>query len=369
MTSLARSATSCVASVFDGPDRPFRLERITVPALSRGEVLVRVICCTICGSDLHTFHGRRSAPAPSILGHETIGVIQELKDAEFWDHNGHLLQPGDRVTWSIAVSCGDCFFCSRDLTQKCERVFKYGHQRLDGVEGPAGGLSEFCVLRRGTAIFRIPDEVSDLAACPASCATATVVAAVRYAGELAGETVLVQGAGMLGITACALASVSGAAQIIVMDPDPARLSLAREFGATLAIDPSAEPEGVGEHIRELTHGRGVDVAFEFSGVSDSVELALTLLRNGGRYVLAGAVFPSRPLSISAETVVRGLLRIQGLHNYAAPDLGRALEFLARHGRQHKFERLVSRTFPLSRTTEAFRDAGEERLLRVAIIPD
>ncbi len=368
-SSPPSSPASSVAAVFDGPGRPFRVEQVPILALNTGEVLVRTSCCTICGSDLHTFQGRRPAPFPSILGHEAIGVIQEMKGGGLSDHNGHPLRPGDRITWSITASCGNCFFCRRGLTQKCEFLFKYGHQEQNDAQGPAGGLSEFCVLRNGTAIFRIPEEIPDLAACPANCATATVVAAARYAGDVTEETVLVQGAGMLGITACALANVSNASTIIVIDPDPVRRSLARQFGATVVLDPAAGADDISEQVRELTHGRGVDAAFEFSGAPESVELGLPLLRNGGRYVLAGAVFPSRSLSLNAETVVRRLIRIQGLHNYTAPDLAGALVFLARHGSSYKFEKLVSSGFPLSRTTEAFRYAGEEHPLRVAVMPD
>src|SRR5262249_22247776 len=141
-----------------------------------------------------------------------------------------------------------CRLCVSGLPQKCESLFKYGHEAFCAGRGPSGGLSEYCVLRRGTAIFPVPPELPDLVAATASCAAATVMAAVRAAGPLAGSRVLIQGAGMLGLTAAAVTLESGAT-VFVSDPDPVRLRNAASFGAN--------PHQIGD--------RSIDVAFEFSG--------------------------------------------------------------------------------------------------------
>ena len=129
------------AMVFGGAGLPLEPQRFTLSELAPGEVLAEVICCTLCGSDLHTFAGRRQGPAPTILGHEILGRVVEIGgDGSLSDWNGQPLNIGDRITWSIAASCGQCFFCERDLPQKCERLFKYGHQATDSAS-PLSGKS------------------------------------------------------------------------------------------------------------------------------------------------------------------------------------------------------------------------------------
>ena len=118
---------------------------------------------------------------------------------------------GDRITWTLCASCGRCSNCRRGLPQKCEHLFKYGHEALAG-DRPSGGLATHCVLRPGTTIFVVPDELPDSVACPANCATATVMASIRLLQEVTpvqGRTVLIAGMGMLGLTAAAVCSRVG----------------------------------------------------------------------------------------------------------------------------------------------------------------
>ena len=115
------------AVVFHGAGQPLELCELPIPPLEPDELLVEVTLSTICGSDLHTFAGRRSCDCPTILGHEITGRVVELNGTAL-DLFGDEVRPGDRITWSIAASCGRCFFCSNTLPQKCERLAKYGHE-------------------------------------------------------------------------------------------------------------------------------------------------------------------------------------------------------------------------------------------------
>lgn len=320
------------AALFDGPGLPLRLASFRETAPQPGEVLVRVTACTICGSDLHTLAGRRPAPAPSILGHEAVGIE---------------VATGRRVTWSIMASCGQCERCRRGMEQKCERLFKYGHAEHTGA--PSGGLSELIVLRPGTTMLEVPADLPDEVVCPANCATATVAACLRVAGAVRGKSVLVQGAGLLGLTAAAMAASEGAASVHVIEPDAGRRELAKQFGAT-AVDAETAPP--------------VDVAFEFSGRAS----AMPALRVGGVWVLAGAVFTVPPVPIDPEAIVRGLWRIEGVHNYRPVDLATALQFLAGPGRGFPFAALVPRSFPLAEVNAALDYVAAERPPRVMIRP-
>lgn len=350
------------AAVFAGPGKRFHVELLSIPQLAPGEALVRVRLCTLCGSDLHTFTGRRHGPTPCVLGHEMVGEIAEL-NGEKADATGRKLAVGDRVTWAVADSCGLCFFCTHALPQKCERLKKYGHHAHDSNRGPSGGLTTHCHLWPGTAVVRVPDSVPDEVAAPAMCATATVAGAIRQAGELRGATVLILGAGMLGLTAAAMSAAAGAVPIVA-DTNPDRLATAKRFGTAHAANVSELPN----LLKELTDGRGADVVLELAGVSPSVETALSSARVGGTVMLVGSVFPVPAVAVSPETVVRRCLRIVGSHNYAPEDLVSAVDFLAGAGATYPFAELVPRTLPLDEVNEAFRAAEAEKPFRLGVRP-
>ena len=246
MTARAR------AMVFDGPDRPLRFQEMDLPTPAAGELPVKVVMTTLCGSDLHTFSGHRSTPCPTVLGHEVLGTIAALPPGECpTDALNQRLTVGDRVTWSVAVHCGKCFFCRHDLPQKCEQLFKYGHEKLHPQHAPNGGLADVCHLKAGTTVFRVPDELDDRVACPANCATATVAAALQAAGNCEDSVLLIQGCGMLGLTASAMARSFGAREVIVCDVEQSRLVRAKQFGATHAID----IEHTGERLQQAVADR------------------------------------------------------------------------------------------------------------------
>lgn len=353
------------AAVFAGVGQPFELRTFPVPVPRGVEVVVQVTACTLCGSDVHSVHGRRTVPTPSILGHEILGRIVAFgPDAKRHDFAGQPLQIGDRVTWAIVASCGNCFYCQRDLPQKCEYQTKYGHEPLRPGYELTGGLADHCWLAPGTAILHIPEELSDSVACPANCATATVAAAMRLAGDLKGRRVLIMGAGMLGVTATAWASAHHADEVICCDVDPSRLANAEAFGATRLTS----PETLAAVVADCTSKHGVDITIELTGAPEAFETALPLSRLGASVILIGSVFPTRPTSLLLEQIVRRCLTLRGNHNYAAPDLQEAIAFLTQHHAEFPFDSLVARWFPLSDVASAFAVSPKEAL-RVGIRND
>ena len=381
------------AAIFDGPGTPFHVERCARPALQPGEALARVSLCTVCGSDLHTFTGKRKEKTPCVLGHEPVGVVEEV-NGDLRTVSGEPVCVGDRVVWAVAVSCGTCFFCTRGLPQKCESLRKYGHEAITPQCGPVGGLSTHCHLLRGTAIVKVPEGLPDAVAAPAGCATATVAAALknlspqppplrREGGQGAegafaarkgftpppclGEGVggrgscVVFGLGMLGLTACAWADSLGLTAI-ACDVSDSRLSQAARFGARHL----AKPDALVDLVNSVTHGRGADLALELSGSPDACRASLDVLRVGGTAVWVGAVFPTDSVPVFPETVIRRCLTITGVHNYAPQDLATAVEFLEANHSRYPFAELVSKSFPLAEVNEAFRFAEAERPVRVAV---
>jgi putative phosphonate catabolism associated alcohol dehydrogenase len=332
---------------WDGAGRPFAVVEAQLPdVLAPGEVLVRIDLATVCGSDLHTVRGRRPSPAPGVLGHEQVGTVLAVgADAP--------AEPGQRVVWSVTASCWRCDRCTGGMPQKCRRLRKYGHEPLDDSAPFTGGFATHCVLLPGTTVVEVPDGVPDAVASPASCATATAAAALAAVPrDLDGRRVLVTGAGMLGVTAVAMAAERGA-YVIAVDPDPARRARATRFGAA---EVDENPPG------------GIDVAIELSGARDSVAACLSSVDVGGMVVLAGTVTPGEPVPIDPERIVRGLLTIVGVHNYRPVDLRTAVAFLAGHHDRYPFHELVAGAHPLSDMDSAFAAALEGDAARQAVVP-
>lgn len=358
-----------LAIEFDAATGSFSRREYPRPVPGPGEILVDVSLCTICGSDLHTYQGRRGAPPGCILGHEIIGTVAEWGGPDVpRDFHGQPLNNGQRITWALAVGCGECFFCHNGLPQKCGTLFKYGHE--SGTGQPAGGLSRYCVLVPGTPVFRVPASLSDQVACPANCATATVAAGMRMLEQThdpTGTVAVVMGAGMLGLTATAWLNRQGTRQIVVVDPLPERVGLAREFGASHGLD-TTDPQVIGSLVDSLSGGRGADIALDFAGTREAVATCLDQVRAGGCVLLAGSVYPTEGLVVSPEKMVRDLVTIRGLHNYRADDLDRALVFLDQNRDRFPFDQLVPRTFGLAETAAAFEFAASGQAIRVAVRP-
>ena len=214
---------TCQAAVFDGVGQPIRMATFPLVEPPAGHVLAKVRMATICGSDLHSVSGRRIEPAPSILGHEIVAQVVELGEGVSESANGAALEQGDRVTFTIMASCGGCENCRAGLPQKCESLFKYGHTRIGDGLALSGGYAEYLYLRPGTGIFHVPTELSDKEVCPANCALATVINGLETIEVNAGDRVLVQGCGLLGLYCTMLLKERNVSEIVVTDVADGRL--------------------------------------------------------------------------------------------------------------------------------------------------
>ncbi len=337
------------AMVWLGEGQPHETVAVPGVALATGDVLVAVEMSTICGSDVHTVHGRRTAPVPLVLGHESVGRVIAVGDDGASAVEGAPVRVGDRIVWSVAVACGTCDRCAAGLTQKCRTLSKYGHERIGSHRELTGGFASHVQLRAGTAIVRVPESLPAQTLAPAGCATATAWAAVARAGrdrDLRGARVRIYGAGLVGLSAAAIATAQGAV-VDVHDPHPGRAALAASFGAT-GLD------------------REPDVVIEASG--HAVSDALDTVAIGGTVVLIGSVFPAPPVPLDAESVVRRMITVTGVHNYTAGDLAAAVDFLAGAGRSYPFADMVGRVRALTDLDEALDDASApDAPLRVGLV--
>ena len=330
--------------------------------------LVRVLLATICGSDLHTVMGRRSVSLPCALGHETIGVV--AAPTKLFDAYGRNLSEGDRITWSIGTSCGRCYNCvEKSLPQKCDRLFKYGHTGGESNVAFSGGFGEYIQLRPGTAIYPLPDALTEREAAPLNCALATVLDGLKTVGVKAGENAIVLGAGLLGIYATCYLRESGCQTVAVVDYQGERLITAAQFGATHTFNlTDTSAKDVGQTVQEITNGNGVDLVVEVSGASAALSNAIDWLGFGGRCLTLGFVYPGADVTLDAQKVVTKCLTIRGLHNYHPSALGEAIRFVEKKRDDYPFDELVGAIYPLREIDAAFERAQQGDLVRVAIDP-
>jgi alcohol dehydrogenase len=350
---------------FLGPGHPFEVAETPLPKLAEDELLVRVLACTICRSDLHSHAGRRHVPTPSILGHEIVGRIEAFGPGTSpVDFAGQSASIGDRITWSIVVGCGDCYFCRRDLPQKCQRLYKYGHEAVTASRPLGGGLADYIVLQLRTAWLRLPSDIPTPVAALANCAGATAASALRAAGPMMDQRILVLGAGILGAFACAMAKAAGAAQVVAVDPQEACRGRALAFGADAVFD--AAGSDLVAALREATDGLGFDVALELAGVTPSVAIAISSVRTGGTAILVGSVASCESVPLDPEQIVRRMVTIRGVHNYHPRDLQSAVDFLAGAGARFPFASLVVAEYPLDQAEAAFRSAHAHPGARICV---
>jgi len=354
-----------LAAVFCGEPGHVELRHLPTPVPRGGEILVRIESCTLCGSDLHSFEGRRQVPVPTIPGHEIVGRIVDFgSEAARTDASGQAIEIGSRIVWGLVAACGDCFYCQRGLEQKCVRSVKYGHERFrDGYE-LLGGLAEHCLLMPGTTIVRLPETLSLNTVSPVGCATATIAAALEPIDTLQNRTVCIAGAGLLGLTAAAMARERGAHAVIVCDPHEERRARAFKFGATHCII----PDQLGSVLNEVTGGFGADVGLELSGSPAAFRALWPGLRLGGSLILVGAVFPSEPIPLAMEQIVRRNLTLRGIHNYGPRHLCQAVEFLQNAQHTYPFDSIVTQWFSLQDIVPAFREAMNPGNIRVGVKP-
>ena len=328
-------------TLFHGVDKPFEIRDVPLKPVETS-VLVRVNLATICGSDLHTVSGRRGAETPCVLGHEVVGTV--AASTKLRSSDGKPLREGDRIVWSLTTSCGTCYFCTtKYLPQKCVSMFKYGHVRCEHENTLTGGFATHIQLKEGTTIYHIPDTIKIEEAAPINCALATVVNGLETIDTNDGESTVVHGAGMLGVYAACFLREQGYDIVAIVDRNANRLQLAERFGATHTYnsDTSSRLE-IDAALKNLTDGRGVDIAVEVSGAPSAIPDMIEWLSIGGRCVTLGYVYPVENVPINLHQVVTKCINLQGVHNYHPTVLKSALRFIEENRRRYPFPDLIGK---------------------------
>ncbi|WP_436909753.1 zinc-dependent alcohol dehydrogenase family protein [Halosimplex marinum] len=262
------------AAIYHG-ERDVRVEDVDRPEIEHpGDALVRVTHTAICGSDLWPYRGQSDRDTPSRIGHEPMGIVEEVGD------DVRSVQPGDRVFAPFVVSCGECEFCRRGLHTSCVNGDGWG-----GDNGGAQGEYVRAPHADGTLV-RIPDRYADdedalQAALPLTDVMGTGHHAAVSAGVEAGDTCVVVGDGAVGLCGVLAARRLGASRIVAVGHHADRLDLAEEFGATdTVLGGEGGVDDEAERVRELTHG-GAEHVLECVGAAGAMETAVGAARPGG----------------------------------------------------------------------------------------
>jgi Zn-dependent alcohol dehydrogenase len=266
--------------------KPLVVERIKIDSPQAGEVKVKLAACAICHSDLFYLGGEWGQQPPTVYGHEAAGVVAEAGPEVV------AVKPGDPVIVTLVRHCGRCYFCSRGEPTMCEGRFAPDRETcLHTLSGQplaqglrVGGFAEFVVVDQSQVVplsTGMPFEQASLLACGVLTGLGAVTNTARVPF---GSSVVVIGAGGVGLNSVQGAALSGAQPIIAIDLADSKLEAARQFGATHAINPAADAQ---TEVQALTGGRGADFVFVTAGSGKAIDLGLALMRKGGTLVVVG----------------------------------------------------------------------------------
>jgi L-iditol 2-dehydrogenase len=353
------------------PRAPIELREFAEPDLPPGGALLDTLSSEVCGTDVHLWHGRLSGvPYPIIPGHVSAGRLAKIRGS-IDGIDGSRLREGDRaVFFDVHRTCGRCRACTVARTPtRCPARRVYGITD-PAAEGLFGGWAEAIYLEPGVAIATLPDAVTVEDYIGGGCGLITSVHILERSTLRSGDAVLVQGTGAVGLSAIALARLQGAGTIVAIGAPADRLALARRMGADAALDVEATtPEARREIVRGLTAGDGVDVAIEAAGSARAIEEGLTLVRDGGVYVVAGHYTDAGPSTINAhEHINRKHLEIRGCWGSEVGHFLRALRLLERHAARVPWREIGARSYALADVNQALEDAGRLRIPKALVRP-
>jgi len=363
------------AAVLVGVGGPFEIREYPLPEVEPEAILVKIGMTSICGSDIHIFKGERPAfiaskENPKLFGHEAVGRVYRLGRNVKTDFPGNSLHEGDRITFSYFSPCGRCWNCLNGLAL-CPNRHRF---RGSPEEFPhfTATYAEYYYIRPGQWVYKVPEELTDEAVAPVNCALSTATYALSQVGIGFGGSIIVQGAGGLGLSAMAVAKDMGASQVIAVEKIPERLNVAKNFGADYLIGldkyPTAEERIA--IVKEITRGRGVDLVLELIGVPEGIPEGIKMLTPGGTYLLVGML--SGRIAFKGELDATEFTfqgkKLWGCATYKPWVIPKVLDFMVRTKNKYPFDKLISDKFKLEEIEKAMKLGAEGKVIRAALVP-
>lgn len=362
MTARPSSGPMMRANVFHRPN-DIRLEEVPRPRAGLGEAVVRITLTTICGTDLHILRGEYPVKPGLVIGHEPVGVIEELGEGV----TGYEI--GDRVLTGAITPCGQCRACLSAQWAQCGHG-EHAYEALGGWRfGNTinGAQAEYLLVPNAqTNLAKIPDELTDEQVVLLADIASTGFSGAESAKIKIGDAVVVFAQGPIGLCATAGAKLMGAGFIIGVESDPARIKMSRQMGANVVLDP--EECDVEAEVKRLTSG-GADVAIEALGLQVTFETALRSLRPGGTLSSLGVYSGKLAIPYDAFAAGIGDYKIVTTLCPGGKERMRRLMSLVQSGRFDPLP-LITHRFSLGEILEAYELFGSRRdgVLKVAIRP-
>ncbi len=329
-----------------------RYEEVAQPEIGRGEVLVKVRSCGLCGTDISKMVQRTVTP-PAVLGHEVAGDVEKVGDGVEKFH------PGDRVFVAHHVPCLLCHWCRRGNYTLCPQF------RRTNID--PGGFAQYIrvpALNVEKTMLSIPEDLSYEEACLIESTACCLRAIIKCQIQL-GDRVAIVGMGPMGLLHLQLAHLAGATQVIALDLVNHRLEISKRFGAEAIINP--EKEDPLPTVKRLTEGRGADLSIVATGSVEAIGQAMRLVREGGRVNFFAECPPDSRLTIDPNLIYHSEVTLMGSYSSTPYEQRMALD-LIRLGRI-KVRELITHRFKLKNLNEAVRLAKEgKQSLKIIIVP-
>jgi len=349
--------------------KPLVVEEIDIDSPQRGEVKVRTVATAICHSDIHLLRGDWGGTVPVVAGHESAGIVEAVGE------DVTLAKPGDHVVVSLLRSCGRCYYCMTGSPHTCEGDFplaKGTQSRLHNGRGESlrhgiacAAFADYMIVDQ-SQVVKVPDELPLDRAALLACGVITGLGAVTNTAKVPPRSsVVVIGAGGVGLNAVQGAVLSGAHPVIAMDLLDSKLAAASIFGATHTLN--AGRADAAEAVREWTWGRGADYVFVTVGSTAAIAQGLTLLRREGTLVVVGIPEHTATVALPAAHTVWNQWRILGSSMGSTRlqvDVPRLVQ-LYQQGRL-KLDELITARYPLDQINQAIADVEAGKALRNVI---
>lgn len=333
-----------------------KIEQIPIPECGDDEIRAKIDACAVCGTDLKAYKsGNPRIKAPIVMGHEFTGVIEKIGK----NVKGYL--PGERVVMATSVSCGECYYCKHGNNNLCSNLKPMGFSYN-------GGMAEYVVIPKDAIknghVIKVPAGVKAeyAALCePLSCA----VNSAENCGIKKGDTVVVSGAGPMGIMNLCAAREFGAKKIILSEVSENRLEQARQFGCDVLVNPVKQD--LVKAVMDETNGLGADVVIVAAPAAAPQEAALDYVRKRGTVCLFASLPAGKSmLSIDSRKIHYGELRIVGSSDSTPAQVKRAVELL--QSKSFPADKIASYVLKFDEILKAFDLMVSGEALRVVLVP-
>lgn len=334
-----------------------------LPHAEKGGLVVKVTQTNVCGSELHIWKGSMQR---TTLGHEFVGVVDDLGEGVTTDCAGRPLSTGDRVTATYFEVCGKCFHCAHGEFERCDNTYRHAWQPPENYPFK-GTFATHYQVNPDQYFYKVPENIPDCVAAGVNCAVSQVLYGLDAAGLKMNDTIVIQGAGGLGLYGCAAAKTAGA-KVIIVDGVESRLQTAVKFGADYTINMKEfdTVEKRTQRVKELTEGKGADITMEVTGVAAAFAEGLGYTRPCGTYLTMGNVTLGSAVTLDPAALTKSQVRILPVNRYKPWFLDKALQFISATIDRFPYVELMNDDFTFDQIEDALNQSAARQVTRASI---